>query len=225
MKPRATPNKKKTEEPETGADGKGPDGKGGETRERILKAAEDLLRRHGPAKTTVVDVARALEMSHANVYRHFASKAELQDAVADRWLKAISGPLQKIAHGKGPYAKAGASTRLEQWVLALAAAKQRKVLDDPELFATYHAVAVAARHVAESHVAELRDQVGAIIRDGVAQGEFKVADPDAAAMAVLSATIRFHHPYHVKESAGRIDQGQIRTVLKLVLAGLRSGAL
>jgi AcrR family transcriptional regulator len=201
--------------PDAAADGKGP-----ETRERILKAAEDLLRRHGPAKTTVVDVARALDMSHANVYRHFASKTELQDAVADRWLKAISGPMEKIAHGKG-----SASKRLEQWVQALAAAKQRKVLDDPELFATYHAVAVAARDVAEAHVAELRDQVAAIIRDGVAQGEFKVADAEAAAVAVLNATTRFHHPHHVRETAGRIDPAEIRTMLKLVLAGLRSGAL
>lgn len=197
-----------------------PEGKSPETRERILKTAAELLRRHGPAKTTVVDVARALDMSHANVYRHFASKAELQDAVADRWLKAISAPLQEIVQSKGK-----ASTRLEQWVQTLAAAKQRKVLDDPELFATYHAVAVAARDVAEAHVAELRHQVAAIIRDGVAQGEFKVADPDAAAMAVLNATTRFHHPHHVKESAGRIDQPQIKTMLKLVLAGLRSGAL
>jgi AcrR family transcriptional regulator len=218
MAPRATHNKR-TEEPASG-EGKSPEGKAGETRERILKAAEDLLRRHGPAKTTVVDVARALEMSHANVYRHFDSKTELQDAVADRWLKAISRPLEKIARRKGK-----ASTRLEQWVLALAAAKQRKVLDDPELFATYHAVAVAARDVAESHIAELRHQMAAIIRDGVAQGEFKVADSDAAAIAVLSATIRFHHPYHVKESAGRIDPTEIRAVLKLVLAGLRSGTL
>jgi AcrR family transcriptional regulator len=213
MKPRAKPGKR-TAAPEAA------DRKGQDTRERILRAAEDLLRRHGPAKTTVVDVARALEMSHANVYRHFASKTELQDAVADRWLKAISGPLEKIAHGKGK-----ASTRLEQWVLALAAAKQRKVLDDPELFATYHAVAAAAREVAASHIAELRDQVSAIIRDGIAQGEFKVADPDAATMAVLSATIRFHHPHHVRESAGRTDPAEIRAVLKLVLAGLRSGAL
>jgi AcrR family transcriptional regulator len=196
------------------------DGRNQETRERILKAAADLLRRHGPAKTSVVDVARALDMSHANVYRHFASKAELQDAVADRWLKAISGPLEKIVHGKGK-----ASTRLEDWVLTLAAAKQRKVLDDPELFATYHAVAIAARDVAEAHVTELRDQVAAIIRDGIAQDEFKVSDPDAAARAVLNATTRFHHPHHVKESAGRIDQAEIRTMLKLVLAGLRSGAL
>jgi AcrR family transcriptional regulator len=219
MKPRPATSRT-TEQPESFADGKGR-----ETRERILKAAEDLLRRHGPAKTTVVDVARALEMSHANVYRHFASKTELQDAVANRWLKAISRPLEEIAHGKGPYRKKAASTRLEQWVLALAAAKQRKVLDDPELFATYHAVAVGARDVAEAHVAELRDQVAAIIRDGVAAGEFKVADPEAAATAVLNATTRFHHPHHVRESAGRIDQAEIRTMLKLVLAGLRSGAL
>lgn len=212
MKTRAA---QKTAAPEAAADGKGQ-----ETRERILQAAADLLRRHGPAKTTVVDVARALDMSHANVYRHFASKTELHDAVADRWLKAISGPLQKIAQGNGR-----ASKRLEQWVLALAAAKQRKVLDDPELFATYHAVAIAARGVAEAHVAELHDQVAAIIRDGVEQGEFKVADPDAAAGAVLNATTRFHHPHHVRESAGRLDQAQIRTMLKLVLAGLKSGAL
>ncbi len=60
------------------------------TRERILTAAEELLRRHGPAKTTVADVARALGMSHANVYRHFASKAELRDVVAERWLHSVT---------------------------------------------------------------------------------------------------------------------------------------
>jgi AcrR family transcriptional regulator len=196
------------------------DGKGLETRERILRAAKDLLRRHGPAKTTVVDVARALEMSHANVYRHFASKAALQDAVAERWLKTVSGPLQKIAYGKGK-----ASERLERWMLALAAAKRRKVLDDPELFATYHAVAQAVRDVIDRHVAELRAQIAAIIRDGVAQGAFKVKDIDAAAAAILNATARFHHPHQVKEMAGRRDDGELRAVLKLLLAGLRAGTL
>ncbi len=221
MKPRRLIAKRaRTTEPSPSAEGKSP-----ETRERILKAAEGLLRRHGIGKTTVVDVARALEMSHANVYRHFASKAELQDAVADRWLKAISGPLDAIARGKGAHAKETASARLEQWVTTLAAAKQRKVLDDPELFATYHAVAIAARGVAEAHVAELRDQVAAIIRDGVARGEFKVKDAESAAGAVLNATTRFHHPHHVKESQGRIDPKEVRTMLKLVLAGLKSGTL
>jgi AcrR family transcriptional regulator len=190
----------------------------GETKERILEAAAELLRRHGPAKTTVVDVARALDMSHANVYRHFANKAALRDAVAERWLKTVSQPLQTIVRAQGD-----AAERLERWILALAEIKRRKVLSDPELFATYHAIVTAVRNVADDHVAELHRQVAAIIRDGVTQGIFKVSDAEAAAGAVLSATLRFHHPHHVRESAGRANEAEIRAVLKLVLAGLRAG--
>jgi AcrR family transcriptional regulator len=194
--------------------------KGSDTRERILLAAEDLLRKHGLAKTTVVDVARALDMSHANVYRHFSSKTDLQDAVAQRWLKKIMEPLSAIVAEKG-----SAATRLERWVLTLAAAKRAKVLDDPELFATYHAIAQDARDVVEAHVEALKDHLATIIRDGVARGEFKVKDAQAAATAVLNATSRFHHPCHVKESGGRDNADEIRAVLKLVLAGLKSGTL
>ena len=63
------------------------------TAERILQASEDVLRRYGPAKATVVDVARELDVSHGSVYRHFPSKAALRDAVAERWLASISEPL------------------------------------------------------------------------------------------------------------------------------------
>jgi AcrR family transcriptional regulator len=72
-----------------------------ETRTRILDAAVDQLRRHGPAKTGVVDVARSLGISHAAVYRHFASKDALFDAVAGRWLASVSKPLLAIAQRRG----------------------------------------------------------------------------------------------------------------------------
>ena len=65
-------------------------------RDRILDATVEQLRRHGPAKTGVVDVARALDMSHSNVYKHFASKSALFDAVAERWLAHVMSPLTKI---------------------------------------------------------------------------------------------------------------------------------
>jgi AcrR family transcriptional regulator len=197
-----------------------PESKGTETRARILGAAEELLRRHGLAKTTVVDVARALAMSHANVYRHFASKTELQDAVAERWLQKIMAPLRAIVAEEGD-----AAERLERWVLTLAAQKRAKVLNDPELFAAYHAIAQAARAVVEAHLGGLHAQVATIIRAGAAGGAFEVHDPDAAATAVLNATARFHHPYHVKEAGGRDTTDEIRAVMKLVLAGLRAGTL
>jgi AcrR family transcriptional regulator len=165
-------------------------------------------------------VARALDMSHANVYRHFDSKAALQDAVAERWLAKVSAPLEAFITGKGSAAK-----RLEGWVLALAEAKRRKVLDDPELFEAYHAVAEAAREVIAEHLATLHRQVTAIIAEGVGTGEFKVKDPSQAARAVLSATLRFHHPHMVRSSGGTDSEADIRAVMKLVIAGLKAGAL
>ncbi|UPT62106.1 MAG: TetR/AcrR family transcriptional regulator [Hyphomonadaceae bacterium JAD_PAG50586_4] len=82
-------------------------------RDRILDATVDVLRRHGPAKTGVVDVARALDMSHSNVYKHFASKSALLDAVAERWLAQVMAPLSKITADKNARAEAaeGAAAR------------------------------------------------------------------------------------------------------------------
>ena len=62
------------------------------TRDQILGAAEDVIRKFGPAKATVVDVARALGVSHAAVYRHVATKAELRDLVVRRWVDETMPP-------------------------------------------------------------------------------------------------------------------------------------
>jgi AcrR family transcriptional regulator len=188
-------------------------------RERILQTAEALLRRHGPSKTSVVDVSRAMQMSHANVYRHFASKAALHDAIAERWLHRVSTPLADIAAGPGT-----ASERLEAWVLALMETKRRKVLDDPEMFATYHAVATAARGVIDAHVTTLQNQLCDIIESGVVAGEFAPTDAGEAARAVFDATARFHHPHHVRDAAERDAAEEVRAaraVIKLIAAGLR----
>jgi AcrR family transcriptional regulator len=64
------------------------------TRDRVLATAEDVIRRFGPAKATVVDVARALGVSHAAVYRHVATKAEPRDLVVGRWVEATMPPLR-----------------------------------------------------------------------------------------------------------------------------------
>src|SRR5437667_2472907 len=72
------------------------------TPERILEVTEDVLRRFGLAKATVVDVARALDVSHGSVYRHSPSKASLREAVAKRWLDRANAAPQKIAEGSGP---------------------------------------------------------------------------------------------------------------------------
>lgn len=164
------------------------------TREQILDAAVDVVRRYGPAKTTVVDVARALGVSHGSVYRHFASKAELRDAVAERWLAQVSTPLGEIVTAEDP-----ADERLRRWLDALITLKQHKVRDEPELFATYRTLVVESREVVTRHVSSLQEQLVRIVADGVADGTFTVTDPTATAGAIFDATVRFHSPAHAAE--------------------------
>jgi AcrR family transcriptional regulator len=187
------------------------------TPERILEVTEDVLRRFGLAKATVVDVARALDVSHGSVYRHFPSKASLRDAVAKRWLDRVSAPLEKIAQESGP-----APARLERWLRAMFAIKYKKVCDDPEMFATYLALAQEARDVVKAHKDRLVDQITHILSDGVKQGAFQVTEVKTAARAVFDATIRFHHPAHSEEWCHPEQPARIDAVLALLLRGLEA---
>jgi len=186
------------------------------TRERILEAAEDVLRRFGPQKANVVDVARALGVSHGSVYRHFASKADLRDAVVRRWLESVSAPLKAIVAEEGP-----APERLKRWMDALVATKRSKrISPDKELFAAYRALFDESGMAIETHVGELARQAAAIIEDGIARGAFRPVDPDQTARALLDATTRFHNPAHAEEwSDPRID-ADYDAVWRLVAAGL-----
>ena len=186
------------------------------TRVRILEAAEDVLRRFGPRKTTVVDVARELGVSHGAVYRHFPSKVALRDAVTERWLHRISEPLAQIATGEG-----AADVRLRRWVDALVAAKRRKVRDDAEMFAAYHGLALESRDVIAAHVGDLVGQIARIVADGIASGVFAPGDPQRLARSVFDATNRFHNPAH---SAGWDEAGidaDLDALMDLLLSGLR----
>ncbi len=187
------------------------------TPERILEATEDVLRRFGLAKATVVDVARALDVSHGSVYRHFPSKASLRDAVAKRWLERVTTPLAKIAEAPGP-----APARLDRWLRALFAAKHKKVCDDPEMFATYLALAQEAREVVQAHKDRLSDQIAHILSDGMKQGAFNISDVKASARAIFDATIRFHHPAHAEEWSDPAFAARIDTLLALLLRGLEA---
>jgi AcrR family transcriptional regulator len=185
------------------------------TRDRVLDTAEETLRRFGPAKTTVVDVARALGVSHGTVYRHFASKAELWDAVLERWLSRMSPPLAAIAAQPGP-----AADRLRRWLAALVELKHGHAKADPDLFAAYALIAADSRAVIVAHVTELTGHLARIVADGMAAGEFAAGDPAAVARSVWDATTRYHHPAHAAEWAAEGVGQDFERLWELLLQGL-----
>ncbi|WP_130332786.1 TetR family transcriptional regulator [Micromonospora kangleipakensis] len=183
--------------------------------ERILDVAEETIRRYGPTKATVVDVARALGVSHGSVYRYYPSKVALRDAVAERWLARVSTPLGEIAGSAEP-----APARLRRWLRELSGTKRRMAREDPELFDTFHRIATAARGVVTGHLDILAGQLALIVADGVAAGDLVADDADRAGRTLLQATARFHHPAHVAEWADPALDDDFTAVIDVLLRGL-----
>ncbi|GLW74829.1 TetR family transcriptional regulator [Kitasatospora phosalacinea] len=186
------------------------------TAERILDTAEDVLRRYGPAKATVVDVARALGVSHGSVYRHFGTKAALREAVAERWLHRVSAPMAAVADDPAR----PAPERLRHWIRTLNATKRHYATQDPELQRTFRELMSTTTEVVAAHEAELAGQLGRIVAAGVAAGDLAAADPAAAGRAVFQATARFHHPAHAADWASPANDTDLDAVVDLLLTGL-----
>jgi AcrR family transcriptional regulator len=81
---------------------------------RLVAIAADHIRRFGPERVTVVAVAREAGMSHANVYRFFASKAGLIEAVVVAWARTVELQLGDIANAPDP-----ADDKLERFLTGL----------------------------------------------------------------------------------------------------------
>lgn len=188
------------------------------TADAILSAAEEVIRRHGTVKATVVDVARALGVSHTAVYKHFSSKQALREAVTRRWLDPNRDELAAIATD----ARIEPSERLRAWLSRLLASKQAKARDDPELFAAYGILATEHSSVAERHIADLQSQLRSIVADGIGDGSFNVSDPAVTARAIFDATTRFHDLAHTAAWCTPEIHADLAAVCTLIIEGLRT---
>ncbi|GGG72854.1 TetR family transcriptional regulator [Paenibacillus radicis (ex Gao et al. 2016)] len=190
------------------------------TKEAILDAAEQVLRRYGPDKTSVVDIAKALQVSHGTLYRHFPSKTALREAVTERWLQqSVAEPLSAIIEKQ----HSDADEALHMWLKTLIEIKRSASLNDPEMFAMYAAVTLDATAIIAEHIDSLTGQIEVLLERGKVSGAFRYDQPaDRLARAVFSATAKFHHPAHAAEWTGESADEEFGSLWKLLLSGLAS---
>ena len=167
-------------------------------RERILTTAERLFREIGYQKTTVADIARELRMSPANVYRFFDSKKSINAGVARRLMGEVEEASRKIATGK-----TGATGRLRELLSTIHRMNSDRYVADAKM---HDMVAVAMEEdwdVCRMHMETIIGTIGAVIADGVASGEFRVADVNVAANCTCAAMVRFFHSQLIADCADK----------------------
>ena len=189
-----------------------------DTRERILVVAERLFREIGYQKTTVGDIAKALHMSPANVYRFFDSKKAINEGVA----RGLMGEVEDAAHAI-VIRPGSAADRLRELLTTVHRMNSERYVGDSKL---HEMVAIAMQEswqVCVAHMQIITESIVGIIAQGVASGEFEAPDVPLAAECTCTAMIRFFHPQMIAQTANKpgpsIDQ-----MIDFILASLASRA-
>ncbi len=165
-----------------------------DTRTGILTEAERLFRIYGYTKTTVADIAKTCRMSPANVYRFFASKAAINEAICELWLVELETHVAGIAR-----ADVSARERLRRLLLEGHRFSQSRFLGESKV---HEMVTVAMDEhwaVIQAHLQRITQWIARVIADGIRLGEFRDVDPEHAARLVHSATVSLFHPQLLDE--------------------------
>jgi AcrR family transcriptional regulator len=190
---------------------------------RLLAIAGEHLRRFGRRRLTVVGIAEAAGMTHANVYRYFPSKLDLVDAVVAQWLKGIEVDLAAIADAPDP-----ADDKLERLIVAIARAHRDCLQHDPNLFDVYVAAAEALRPVVRKHRARQRQLLERVLDEGIAADAFQPRDRDRAAAFVIDAVHRFINPISVRADADvprDVLDTRLSVMIRVILRSLATGGV
>lgn len=187
---------------------------------RILAEAERLFRLLGYAKTTVADIAAACQMSTANVYRYFDSKATLNEEITEQVLSRLEEASRTIASEQGP-----AADRLKRLVLAQHRYTCEQYLQESRV----HEIVIKAMDeqwaVIDAHIDRLRECFRTILLDGVKQGEFDAQEVKVHAECVFNAVIPFCHPQVVAERYAKDEGRQAALMADFLVSALRARRL
>ena len=188
---------------------------------RLLAIAADQLKRFGPRHVTVVSIADAAGMTHANVYRYFASKAALIDAVAGQWLRRLEAVIADIADAPDP-----ADDKLERLLQAWARTHRDLLMEDRNLFDVYCSATETSRALIRKHRARMRLLIERVLDEGIATGKFEPRDRERALAFVSDAVYRFINPLTVRLDVDVpqdiLDQ-RLAAMIRVVLRALAHG--
>lgn len=186
-------------------------------RDRILAEAERLFRAYGYSKTTVADVAEACEMSPANVYRFFESKAAINEAITGVVMARMEAMSLAIIREARP-----ATDRLIRLILEGHRFTCEQYLNESRVHEIVAKAMDEQWSVIDAHIQRLRGYYRMVIEDGVRSGEFDGTDLEARSACVFNAVIPFCHPQVVAERFSDDRGRQAAQMAEFLVAALRA---
>jgi AcrR family transcriptional regulator len=165
-----------------------------EVRIRIMDVAEEQFRRVGYAKTAVADIAEVLGMSSANIYRFFASKSAINEALCHRLLSEVHVIMDGIVAEDLP-----APDKLKKLILELHGFNRSRFIGERRVHDMVEAAMEENWGSVEAHLAFVVERFAMVIAEGVNAGSFKPCDVRATAFTIKQACNAILHPQMIAE--------------------------
>ncbi len=188
---------------------------------QLVEIARAHVRRFGHQRTTVVGIAAEAGMTHANVYRYFATKSALLEEVVASGLRPLEARLREAADGADP-----AYDKLERMLLAIHRDYRGKLDSDPEAFDLLVDALTRDRASVRKHRSRVQSEIQRVYEEGVASGAFAMTDRRRSMSLIFDAAHRFIHPVALKLDKGvaaSASASRFETVLSITLRALRTG--
>jgi AcrR family transcriptional regulator len=186
-----------------------------ERREQILAAANTYFRNYGYTKTTVADLAKAIGLSNAYIYKFFESKQGIGEAVCAQELAAVASESRKIAADKKP-----AASRLRLIFKTVARRGVELMFNDRKIHDLAVTACTAQWQPVRDHQAALLEIIRSLVAEGRESGEFERKTPIAeTCQAILQTLELFSLPLLLEQSLDD-PEGKAESVANLVLRSL-----
>lgn len=159
-----------------------------ETREDILSMAESLFRQRGFVAVSIADIASALGMSPANIFKHFHSKVALVDAIAERHLANAAERFGSIDEDLPP------QQQLLRFVLRLLDSHLQDIQQNPYIFEMVLTTIESKLEAGNRYRTRIEQRLEEIIRRGVSSDHYRCRDSQRAAQTVADVLASVLHP-------------------------------
>jgi AcrR family transcriptional regulator len=188
-----------------------------DTRRIIVEGAERLFSQIGFQKATIADIALELQMSLADVFRLFPTRAKINEAVGRRLLSEVEAAVDNIVQCSGP-----ASKKLRAVIGAIEKANAQRFQTHRKLHELLETAFNENWTIIHEHHQNIEKSLTKIISQGNRRREFQVQDCGRQAVFVRAACIQFYDPRLMVDRSEE-PQPTVDQLFDFCFAALRRG--
>jgi AcrR family transcriptional regulator len=185
-------------------------------REQILEAAKRRFSHFGYAKTTMAEVAADCSMSPGNLYRFFAGKLDIAEAIATVEYQLYLEDMRKLLVAPGK----SAGERLRDYFFEEMRHTYHMLEENPRIQEIASLIASERPQYADWMRASARRLLVELFDEAERNGEFRPDDKEYNAEMIQAATMKFRYPQlWTKLTLPKLER-ELDGVLKLLVNGL-----